>query len=181
MKRLLETFFDCFNAKLPPELYPRRDEIPNLDSFSEKLLIKSKDIVSILRVLQSVRSGRGNCRKGSFALGFWGHGICSNGFVFLRIGENRKISLRLPYGNAYSDNEALGQAVARYLTQFVQFEKSLPAQAEFLAYEHMYSAYYCISLPGGILYETDRPIFLRSSFEKEFEFLLKLLRKQNDA
>lgn len=55
--------------------------------------------------------------------GWWGHGINSYAFYYLRITEHEKIFFRLPYGGVYMDNDKEAEKISDFLGEYSKFRE----------------------------------------------------------
>ena len=62
-------------------------------------------------------------RDGYFLVGFWGHGVNSHAFYYVRDGSQSRTYFRLPLGGVYMDNEEHATRIARFLPAFFAFER----------------------------------------------------------
>ncbi|MBI4348104.1 MAG: hypothetical protein HY553_14700 [Elusimicrobia bacterium] len=62
-------------------------------------------------------------RPGTWLAGFWGYGVNSYAWYFVRRDRRRAVFLRLPYGGAYGDSEHEALAVKAFTERYVAFEQ----------------------------------------------------------
>ena len=60
-----------------------------------------------------------------FLMGFWGHGVNSYAFYYIRSDPKSKIFFRLPYGGVYMDNDKEKVRINKFLTRFFDLENKL--------------------------------------------------------
>lgn len=107
-----------------------------------------------------------------FLIGFWGHGVNSYAFYYVRADKKTKIFFRLPYGGAYMDNEAEAKRIPKFIFDFFEFEKKLnPHLGRLYADESMWSGdYEIILLDQAVKYK--RSIYHSTDqFTKILEYL----------
>lgn len=104
-----------------------------------------------------------SCPEGYFLLGFWGHGLMSDGFYYSRVDSWSKIFFRLPYTGAYytiEEGKEMVRCVREFLTQFVEFENKISTRAKSLiAVESMGEGYYKVVMLNGKTYEIKMSLF----------------------
>jgi hypothetical protein len=118
------------------------------------------------------------CPAGYFLIGFWGHGLMSDGFYYSRVDSWSKIFFRLPYTGAYyytKDVKEMARCVREFLIQFIEFEKLISKKAKTLiAVESMGDGYYKIVMLNGKTYEIDRSLFDKCNLLKELSDLCEI-------
>ena len=55
--------------------------------------------------------------------GWWGHGVNSYAFYYLRITDQEKIFFRLPYGGVYMDNDKEAGKISDFLREYAKFRE----------------------------------------------------------
>jgi hypothetical protein len=55
--------------------------------------------------------------------GWWGHGVNSYAFYYMRITEHEKIFFRLPYGGIYMDNDKAAEKISDFLEEYAKFRE----------------------------------------------------------
>lgn len=107
-------------------------------------------------------------RAGYFLIGFWGHGVNSHAFYYVRDDGRNRIFLRLSYGGAYTDNEEQARRVATFLPAFVDFERRHREAGSVLrVVESMGWGDYEVITAEGQRRGFRRSLFLRSDFYQE--------------
>lgn len=61
--------------------------------------------------------------EGYKVTGWWGHGVNSYAFYYLRISEHEKIFFRLPYGGIYMDNDKAAEKISDFLEGYAKFRE----------------------------------------------------------
>lgn len=119
-----------------------------------------------------------SCPKGYILIGFWGHGLMSEGFYYSRVDSWSKIFFRLSYTGAYNTIEEIKEkvrCVREFLTQYVKFEKKISKRAKSLiAVESMGDGYYQIVMLNGKTYEIDRSLLVDCNLLKELSDLCEI-------
>jgi hypothetical protein len=93
-------------------------------------------------------------REGYFQIGFWGHGVNSYAFYYVRDDPRSRVYLRLPFGGVYMDNEENATRIARFLPALFEFERTqLEAGSTLLAVDSMGAGDYRLTTKDGELME----------------------------
>lgn len=110
-------------------------------------------------------------REGYFLVGFWGHGINSYAFYYVRDEGKSRIYLRLSYGGVYTDNEEHARRVAAFLPAFVDFERNeIGAGSALMAIDSMGWGDYRVTTREGILLRYSRSLFLHAGLSGKVDF-----------
>lgn len=88
--------------------------------------------------------------EGYFLFGFWGHGVNSYAFYYVRADSWRRIFFRLAFGGVYMDNSKRARQVREFLLSYFDFEEALAGKVKTLiAVESMGWGEYRIVMPDG--------------------------------
>lgn len=118
------------------------------------LLIGSIDLLNHQYLIQAdIKDFLKHAPEGYFLIGFWGHGINSYAFYYLRVDSISKIFFRLPYGGVYMDNEKQAEYISKFLPEFFVFEDKLKNRGlkRLCAVESMLSGNYKIEINNEII------------------------------
>lgn len=124
MDKLMRTFEKCFGIPIPEIMLPKE----MLLSWDNSLLFGSsiaRSCKELYLVQACITNFIESCPEGYFLIGFWGHGVNSYAFYYLRVDFWSKIYFRLPYGGVYMDNEKNAKHIREFLINFIAFEKEL--------------------------------------------------------
>jgi hypothetical protein len=107
MKKLKSYFYESFGIPIPEYMLPDIELVPIYDEDpDETFLFGSPMAVKKPYLIQSEIDLFIDCwPKEYFLIGFWGHGVNSYAFYYLRADSWSNIFFRLPYGGIYMDNE----------------------------------------------------------------------------
>ena len=112
--------------------------------------------------------------KGYFLMGFWGHGINSYAFYYLRIDDWSHIFFRLAYGGVYMDDAERARKVREFLSNYFAFEQELKLKAKSLtAIDSMGYGDYSITLLDGRLVSLKESIYWNADFSGKFNNLIQ--------
>lgn len=106
-----------------------------------------------------------------FLMGYWGHGMNSYAFYYVRVDSERKIFFRLPFGGAYTDNDKSSRTINSFFTKYLDFEKKINGKVKKLtAVRSMgHRSHYVMEKENGDIIELDKDRWNR---EDPFEYLL---------
>jgi hypothetical protein len=157
MVKLKETFQSSFSLSIEPFL-PEDNLVPLDGSEQEGLLFGS--LVAMKEGAFLVQNDIGkfvcSCPEGYFLIGFWGHGLNSHAFYYVKSDANWKVFFRLPYGGVYMDNKKSALFIKDFMTNYLKFENKFKSKiASFTAVNSMGDNYYKITRTDGREYEVD--------------------------
>jgi len=178
MKKLKEVFRKSFGVELE-EIIPFPEGLLAIDSKNcdEALLFASSIAKETKHGLYFVQADIGSflksCPRGYFMVGFWGYGINSYAFYYVRVDSMSKVFFRLPYGGVYMNNDQMALLVKNFLTNFLIFEKRLiGAVKSFVAVESMGVGYYTFLLRNKRKIELKESLFRDGDFDGRLGKLL---------
>ena len=109
-------------------------------------------------------------REGYFLIGFWGHGVNSYAFYYVRDDPRSRVYLRLPYGGVYMDNDENATRISRFLPALFEFErKQLEAGSTLMAVDSMGAGNYCVTTKAGMRMEYAYSLFGNPKFYDTLE------------
>ena len=112
--------------------------------------------------------------KGYFLIGYWGHGINSYAFYYLRIDDWSHIFFRLAYGGVYMDDAKAARKVREFLSNYFAFEPELKLKAKSLiAIDSMGYGDDLITLLDGRLVSLKESLYGNADFSGEFNDLIQ--------
>ena len=179
MKRLNDFFLEVYGFKiedlicLPDDLRPFPPEKGQdaLNFLTPISLVKRDRLYSIQGDIQSFLA---EAPEGYFHIGYWGHGVNSYAFYYVRVDSKSKIFFRLGYGGFYSDAEADGKRGKRFWENFFTFEKMIEGMMEsYIAVESMGRAQYLFILKNGQEYQYNQPLFRKANFSEQFNEIFR--------
>ena len=169
--RILDLFKDSFAIPLPEAMLPPADALP-LEGMPH--LVGSEPAREHPLLLQGeVPRFPADHPKGYYLMGFWGHGVNSHAFYYVRVDEVRQVCFRLPYGGIYMDNERYARAIPRFLQAYLRFERSVLERGGVItAVEAMGHGRYRVELQGreGMV---ERSLLEDPAFEEAFAHLVR--------
>ena len=175
MKQLVQIFRDRFGI-LPPEGMLPTDPLRPFDVTS---MLVGSDVAHAHGVsLAQAEIGPflRTAPEGYLLVGFWGHGVQSHAFYYIRVDAQSRVYFRLPHGGVYMDNERAAQRIRVFLTRFVAIAPPLRAQTtSFVAVDAMGEARYRLVGKDGTTVELDRSLLVDASFEERFAPVLPSL------
>lgn len=171
IKDLIESVFDIHFSMIP---LPKSDiyELPYSNLIGSRDAIKNRYLVQA-SIDDLLKLDYNNY----FLMGFWGHGVNSYAFYYLRADSKSNIFLRLPYGGAYMDNDKEKVCIKNYLTRFFSLEMKLsPISDHILALETMGASNFEVKLKNGKKFNYRHSFYYSEEKYKEFsEMISKLL------
>jgi hypothetical protein len=170
IKNIIENTFEIPLSKITlPQL--NIYEIPNYSFIGSKKALKNRYLAqgSIDDFLKEDND--------YFIMGFWGHGINSYAFYYIRTDPKSKIFLRLPYGGGYMDNDKEKVRIKNYLTRFFSLEKKLSKITQHtLAIESMGESYFKLRLKNGETFNYELSFYYsEENYQELSEMINKLL------
>src|SRR5204862_2515002 len=110
-------------------------------------------------------------RDGYFLIGFWGHGVNTYAFYYVRDDGKSRIYLRLAYGGVYMDNDERARRIAAFLPAFFDFERrEISAGSALVAVDSMGWGDYRVTTREGLLVNYPRSLFLHADLEAMIDF-----------
>jgi hypothetical protein len=106
-----------------------------------------------------------HAREGYFLIGFWGHGVNSYAFYYVRDDPRSRVYLRLPFGGVYMDSEENAARIARFLPALLEFERTqLEDGSTLLAVDSMGAGDYRVTTRDGVRLEYGFSLFGNPKF-----------------
>ncbi len=171
IKDLIESLFDIPFSEIP---LPKSDiyELPYSNLIGSRDAIKNRYLVQA-SIDDLLKLDYNNY----FLMGFWGHGVNSYAFYYLRADSKSNIFLRLPYGGVYMDNDKEKVRIKNYLTRFFSLEMKLsPISDHILALESMGASYFEVKLKDGNKFNYKPSFYYSEEKYQEFsDMIIKLL------
>lgn len=91
-----------------------------------------------------------SCPEAYAWVGFWGHGVNSSCFQFVRCDATLRICLRVGYGGLHGNVQPAGSKISAYLRAFIAFERKVRDSGDYLvAIETMGVGRYQVERPDG--------------------------------
>lgn len=144
-KKIEDLVLENFKISLSEIPMPPRSEIFLIPS--DGLLLGSKKALEGQYLAEGDIYGFfDSAPEGYFLMGFWGHGVNSYAFYYLRVDSKTKIFFRLPYGGVYMDNPKEANRIRNFLPKFFDFERNLKNIKSFHALESMGNGGYKVTL-----------------------------------
>jgi hypothetical protein len=146
MEKLKKTFRSSFGMRIEP-LLPKEELMAIDGNEHEALLFGSQSALKEGTYLVQGDIGRfvESCPEKYFLIGFWGHGINSYAFYYVKNDPNWKIFFRLPYGGVYMDNEKCSLFIKDFMANFLSFERK---------YKNIITSFTAVNSMGEIYYKT---------------------------
>lgn len=168
--KIKETIYNSFHLSLSQIRLPEMNlfEIPNM------LLIGSKEALTYQYLAQGdINKFFENQFEDYFLMGFWGHGLNSYAFYYIKSDKKGKIFLRLPFGGVYMDNKKEAVRIKNYLTRFFSLERKIwKISSYFTVLDSMGSAKIEITLKNGDKMEYKKSLYCSdNNYNKFLEIL----------
>jgi hypothetical protein len=172
MTRLKETFQSAIGISLEP-LLPADELTPFYHSehgcllFGSRIALKQGPCLAQTQIDSFVKSAR----EGYFMIGFWGHGINSHAFYYVKSEPNWEVYFRLPYGGVYMDNVKYAAFIREFMTAYLDFEsKHKEKIVSFVAVNSMGAIHYRMIDSDGRRYLVDDKL-IGASYEADLSFI----------
>jgi hypothetical protein len=118
--------------------------------------------------------------KDYFLIGFWGHGVNSYAFYYVRVDSGRRIFFRLPYGGVYMDNEKNAAYIVQFMTRFLEFEEEIGQNVkDLMAINSMGDEHYRVVATDGRIYECEPSSHEEIDFSRIFDY--PVIQEPKDA
>ena len=179
MKKLNELFREAYNTSItdlitiPDDLVPFPPEKgADAYNFLTPISLSKRDYPYIVQ--GDIQPFLKEAPEGYFHIGYWGHGVNSYAFYYVRVDSKSKIFFRLHYGGFYSNAEEDGKHGKRFLENFFAFEKKIEGIVDhFIAVESMGRAHYLFTMNDDQEHEYRKSLFRNANFLDQFKELLE--------
>ena len=180
MKKLNELFQDAYGSNieelihLPDNLVPYpAEQGENAFNFLTPISLNDRKVPYIVQ--GDIRTFLEEAPEGYFHIGYWGHGVNSYAFYYVRVDSKSKIFFRLGYGGFYSNADEDGKRGKQFLENFLDFEKRISKDIDhFIAIESMRRGIYIFTMNDGQEYEYQQSLFREPNFLERFKEFLEV-------
>ncbi|TKD02237.1 hypothetical protein [Polyangium fumosum] len=168
MQDLVQTFHDRFGI-LPPEGMLPTGPLRPFDGTATLVGSEVAHAHGVALAQDEIGPFLRTAPEGYLLVGFWGHGVQSHAFYYVRVDAQSRVYFRLPHGGVYMDNERAAQRIRVFLTRYFAIEPVLRTRTtSFVAVDAMGEARYRLVGKDGTKVELDRSLLVDASFEERF-------------
>jgi len=174
VEQIKEAFERSFGIPLPEAMLPSGPVVPFGD---DRYLMGSPSAIESRLFLQGhIQDFVDSALDDYYTLGYWGYGIGSHAFYYVRVSGPVRVFFRLPYGNAYEEPTEAAALIREFLPRYLNFEERLTRRGveNLIAVESMGTAIYQIARSGGARLELPEIESRRSPFYQPHLFDLYL-------
>jgi hypothetical protein len=149
VEQIKEAFESDFGIALPDAMLPSGPVVPFGDS--RHLVGSPSAIDSPFFIQRHIQDFIDSAPDDYYTIGYWGYGIASHAFYYVRVSGPIRVFFRLPHGNAYEEPAEEAALIREFLPRYLAFEERLThcGVKSLVAIESMGSATYLIARSRG--------------------------------
>lgn len=171
MDYLIKTYKNKFHCDFPENLRPDGEVIPLYDDEKCLLFGSQSAAKNPIVFMGDVDRFQAESLENYYLVGFWGHGLNSHAFYYVRVDSWRKVYFRLPYGGGLMDNEKAAYDIMLFFIQYAYAESLLiNSVKEFCFVLSMGSYHFQCLTNNGIT------VYLKEDLFRDPRFLSKIQR-----